>query len=111
MTYVGRDVVWSWAMELFIQKESDQIDNLVCTALGKKTKLLESTHPRLKWRIAFYLVEMARKDQMSHRVVIVDAWYANIPGFAKNSNLTARTMLWMSISILFSAWNCGEIPE
>jgi SRSO17 transposase len=81
MTYVGRDVAWPYAMELFIPEEWDQVDNEACVALRKKTKMPESARYKSKWRIALDLVELARKDQVPHRAVLADGWYGNIPEF------------------------------
>lgn len=81
MTYVGRDVAWPYAMELFIPEEWDQADNEACSALRKKTKMPEAARHRSKWRIALDLVELARKDQVPHRAVLADGWYGNIPEF------------------------------
>ena len=81
MTYVGRDVAWPYAMELFIPKEWDQVDNEGCAALRKKTKMPESARYKSKWRIALDLVELARKDHVPHRAVLADGWYGNIPEF------------------------------
>lgn len=81
MTYVGQDVAWPYAMELFIPEEWDQVDNEACAALRKKTKMPESARYKSKWRIALDLVELARKDHVPHRAVLADGWYGNVPGF------------------------------
>lgn len=81
MTYVGQDVAWPYAMELFIPEEWDQVDNEACAALRKKTKMPESARYKSKWRIALDLVELARTDHVPHRAVLADGWYGNIPGF------------------------------
>jgi len=81
MTYVGQDVAWPYAMELFIPEEWDQVDNEACAALRKKTKMPESARYKSKWRIALDLVELARKDHVPHRAVLTDGWYGNIPEF------------------------------
>lgn len=81
MTYVGQDVAWPYAMELFIPEEWDRVEDEACAALRKKTKIPESARHRAKWRIALDFVEMARKDQVPHRAVLADGWYGNIPEF------------------------------
>jgi SRSO17 transposase len=81
MTYVGQDVAWPYAMELFIPEEWDQVDTEACAALRKKTKMPESARYKSKWRIALDLVELARTDHVPHRAILADGWYGNIPGF------------------------------
>jgi len=81
MTYVGRDVAWPYAMELFIPESWDETDKGDCEAKRKKTRMPESAHYRPKWRIALDLVDMARKDNVPHRAVLADGWYGNIPEF------------------------------
>lgn len=81
MTYVGQDVAWPYAMELFVPESWDESDNDDCKAKRKKTKMPESAHYRPKWRIALDLVDLARKDNVPHRAVLADGWYGNIPEF------------------------------
>ena len=83
MTYVGQDVAWPYAMELFVPESWDQIDNSVCAGLRKKTKMPESARHRSKWRIALDLVDLARKEELPHRAVLADGWYGNIPEFRR----------------------------
>lgn len=81
MTYVGCDVAWPYAMELFIPESWDQTDDDDCIARRKKTGMPESARYRPKWRIALDVVDQARKDQVPHRAVLSDGWYGNIPEF------------------------------
>lgn len=81
MTYVGQDVAWPYAMELFVPESWDQPDNAACQMLREKTKMPESAHYRPKWRIALDLVDLARKEKVPHRAVLADGWYGNIPEF------------------------------
>lgn len=83
LTYVGSDVAWPYAMELFIPESWDQPDNDDCAAMRKKTKMPETAHYRSKWRIALDLVDLARKEQVPHRAVLADGWYGNIPEFCQ----------------------------
>lgn len=81
LTYVGSDVAWPYAMELFVPESWDQTDNADCAAKRKKTKMPESARYRPKWRIALELVDLARKDNVAHRAVLGDGWYGNIAEF------------------------------
>ena len=90
MTYVGRDVAWPYAMELFIPESWDQAGNDDCDAKRKKTRMPESAHYRPKWRIALDLVDLARKDHVPHRAVLADGWYGNIPEFRQELDAAAR---------------------
>ena len=81
MTYVGQDVAWPYAMELFVPESWDEPGNDDCKAKRKKTKMPGSAHYRPKWRIALDLVDLARKDNVPHRAVLADGWYGNIPEF------------------------------
>jgi SRSO17 transposase len=81
LTYVGSDVAWPYAMELFIPESWDQPGNNDCAVMRKKTKMPEDAHYKPKWRIALDLVDLARKEQAPHRAVLADGWYGNIPEF------------------------------
>ena len=81
MTYVGCDVAWPYAMDLYIPESWDQTDNADCIAKRKKTRIPESAHYKPKWRIALDFIALARKDQVPHRAVLADGWYGNIPEF------------------------------
>ena len=81
MTYVGQDVAWPYAMELFIPESWDQASDEDCKAKRKKTRMPESARYRPKWRIALELVDLARKENVPHRAVLADGWYGNIPEF------------------------------
>lgn len=91
MTYVGRDAAWPYAMELFIPKAWDQMDNDACAKLRKKTKMPESARHKSKWRIALDLVDLARKDLLPHRAVLADGWYGNIPEFRQGLDSYGET--------------------
>jgi len=81
MTYVGQDVAWPYAMELFIPESWDQASDEDCKAKRKKTRMPESARYRPKWRIGLELIDLARKDNVPHRAVLADGWYGNIPEF------------------------------
>lgn len=81
MTYVGQDVAWPYAMELFVPESWDQGSDEDCKAKRKKTRMPESARYRPKWRIALELVDLARKDNVPYRAVLADGWYGNIPEF------------------------------
>ncbi len=81
MTYVGLDVAWPYAMELFVPESWDHVGDDDCDAKRKKTKMPESARYKKKWRIALDLVDLARKDNVPHRAVLADGWYGNIPEF------------------------------
>ena len=81
MTYVGQDVAWPYAMELFVPESWDQASDEDCKAKRKKTRMPESARYRPKWRIALELVDLARKENVPHRAVLADGWYGNIPEF------------------------------
>ena len=81
MSYVGTDVAWPYAMELFIPESWDKIDDPECVALRKKTKMPETVCHKTKWEMALDLVDLARKDQVPHRAVLADSWYGPIPEF------------------------------
>jgi SRSO17 transposase len=66
MTYVGCDVAWPYAMDLYIPESWDQTDNADCIAKRKKTRIPESAHYKPKWRIALDFIALARKDQVPY---------------------------------------------
>ena len=80
MTYVGRDVAWPYAMELFVPESWDQQDD-DCAAKRKKTHMPETAHHKSKWHMALDFIDLARKDNVPHRAVLADGWYGNIPEF------------------------------
>jgi SRSO17 transposase len=82
MTYVGRDIAWPYAMELFVPESWDQ-QNDDCIVKRKKAHMPESAHHKSKWRMALDFVDLARKDNVPHRAVLADSWYGNIPEFRK----------------------------
>lgn len=81
LSYVGGDVAWPYAMELFIPESWDKIDDAECMALRKKTRIPALARYRPKWRIALELLDLARSEQVPHRAVVADAWYGTIPEF------------------------------
>lgn len=81
MTYVGSDVAWPYAMELFIPESWDKVDDANCVALRDKTRMPVEARYRPKWRIALELLDLAHREQVPHRAVVADAWYGTIPEF------------------------------
>lgn len=81
MSYVGTDVAWPYAMELFVPESWDNSDDPECMDLRKKTKMPETVHHVTKWQMALDLVDLARKEQVPHRAVLADSWYGTIPEF------------------------------
>ena len=81
MSYVGTDIAWPYAMDLFVPESWDDRDDPECMALRKKTKMPETVRHVTKWQMALDLVDLARKDQVPHRAVLADSWYGTIPEF------------------------------
>ena len=82
MAYVGRNIAWPYAMELFVPESWDQ-DTDECADKRKKVHMPVSAHHKSKWRMALDFVDLARKDNVPHRAVLADGWYGNIPEFRK----------------------------
>jgi SRSO17 transposase len=81
LTYVGQEFAWPYAMELFVPESWDDPDNPECVKMRKKTYMPEDVHYREKWLMALDMIDQARTDGASHRAVVADGWYGNIPGF------------------------------
>src|SRR4030067_1096345 len=81
LTYVGQGVSWPYAMDLFIPKSWDHVDDPECLAMREKTRMPDSARYREKWKIALEQIDLARKDGVPHRAVVADSWYGNIPEF------------------------------
>jgi SRSO17 transposase len=86
MSYVGRDIAWPYAMELFVPETWDQIDETDCMALRIKTKMPETVHHVSKWQMALDFIDQARADQVPHRAVLADSWYGTILEFRQGLN-------------------------
>jgi SRSO17 transposase len=81
LTYVGQDVAWPYAMDLFIPKVWDDPGNPQIALKRKKTRMPETAHYKEKWRIALEQIETARANGTPHRAVVADSWYGDIPEF------------------------------
>jgi SRSO17 transposase len=86
MSYVGRDIAWPYAMELFVPETWDDAKDVDCAALRTKTKMPESVHHVAKWQMALAFIDQARTDQVPHRAVLADSWYGTIPEFRQGLN-------------------------
>lgn len=81
LTYVGQDVAWPYAMNLFIPESWDNLQHPECVSKRKKTHMPDTAHYKEKWRIALEQIDIARADKVPHRAVVADSWYGNIPEF------------------------------
>jgi SRSO17 transposase len=81
LTYVGQDVAWPYAMDLFIPKLWDDLENPQVVLKREKTRMPKTGRYREKWRIALGQIEMARSHRIPHRAVVADSWYGHIPEF------------------------------
>jgi SRSO17 transposase len=79
LTYVGQDVAWPYAMDMFIPKVWDDLLNPQILLKRKKTRMPETAHYREKWRIALEQIATARTNAIAHRAVVADSWYGDIP--------------------------------
>jgi SRSO17 transposase len=83
MSYVGQEVCWPYAMELYVPRSWDDPEDPRCAMLRKETRMPQSAHYKEKWQIALKQIELARQDGVPHRAVVADAWYGNNPEFRK----------------------------
>jgi SRSO17 transposase len=83
MSYVGQEVCWPYAMELYVPRSWDDLEDPRCAMLRKETRMPQSAHYREKWQTALEQIELARQDGVPHRTVVADAWYGNNPEFRK----------------------------
>jgi len=83
MSYVGQEVCWPYAMELYVPRSWDNLEDPRCAMLRKETRMPQSAHYREKWQIALEQIKLARQDGVPHRAVVADAWYGNNAEFRK----------------------------
>lgn len=81
MTYVGQGFAWPYAMELFVPRSWDDLDDPECVKKRKKAYMPEDVHHREKWRMALDMIDKAMENGAIHRAVVADSWYGNIPEF------------------------------
>jgi len=81
LTYVGQEVSWPYAMDLYIPKSWDQLEDAGCVLMREKTHMPENARYREKWQIALEQIDIARKEGVPHRAVVADCWYGDITGF------------------------------
>ena len=81
LTYVGQDVAWPYAMDLFVPQVWDDLGNPQIPLKRKKTRMPETAHHKQKWRIALEQIATAKTDGIPHRAVVADSWYGSIPEF------------------------------
>lgn len=81
LTYVGQDVAWPYAMDLFVPQSWDNPDDGQCVEKRKKTRMPDTAHHKEKWRMALEQIDLARANGVTQRAVVVDCWYGNIPEF------------------------------
>lgn len=81
MSYVGREVCWPYAMDLFVPESWDDLNDLECRLMRTKTHMPDSARHRQKWRIALEQIDLARAQGVAHRAVVSDGWYGNIAEF------------------------------
>lgn len=83
LSYVGQEVAWPYAMELYIPKSWDSFAEPQCVVRREKTRMPKAAHYREKWQIALSQVDLAREQGAPHRAVVADSWYGNIAEFRK----------------------------
>jgi SRSO17 transposase len=93
LTYVGQDVAWPYAMDMFIPKVWDDLLNPQILLKRKKTRMPETAHYREKWRIALEQIATARTNAIAHRAVVADSWYGDIPEFRQGLAENGETYL------------------
>lgn len=83
LTYVGQEVSWPYAMDLFIPQSWDHPEDPQCVQLRQKTRMPLAAHHREKWQMALDQISLARQAGVPHRAVAADAWYGNIVAFRR----------------------------
>jgi SRSO17 transposase len=81
LTYVGRDVAWPYAMDLFVPESWDDMGDLKCALRRRKTRMPETARHKPKWRMALEQIDLATASGVPHRAVVADSWYGKIPEF------------------------------
>jgi len=89
LSYVGQEVCWPYAMQLYVPQSWDERDDPHCALMREKTRMSVDVGYREKWQIALDLIDRARQEGVPHRLVIADSWYGNIVEFRKG--LAERT--------------------
>jgi len=80
LTYVGQEVAWPYAMDLYIPKVWDTPE---WVSLREKSRMPETAHHREKWQIALDQIDHARADGVPHRAVVADSWYGAVTDFRR----------------------------
>lgn len=83
LTYVGQEVSWPYAMDLFIPRSWDDPEDRQCVTLRQKTRMPPEVRHREKWQMALDQISLARQAGVPHRAVAADAWYGNIVAFRR----------------------------
>jgi SRSO17 transposase len=81
LTYVGQDVAWPYAMDLFVPESWDDRESSTFRAKRNKTHMPDAAHHKEKWRMVLDQIDLARSDGVPHRAIAADSWYGNIPEF------------------------------
>jgi SRSO17 transposase len=81
LTYVGQEVAWPYAMDLFIPEAWDNPDDAECLLRRNETRMPDTAHYREKWRIALEQIDLVRQEGVPHRAVMADSWYGSITAF------------------------------
>jgi len=83
LTYVGRGVFWSYAMDLYVPKSWDILEDIECKNKRNEAKMPQDAHYKSKWQMSLKQIESARNEQVPHRGIAADSGYGMIPGFRK----------------------------
>jgi SRSO17 transposase len=81
LTYVGQEVSWPYAMDLFVPPSWDHLEDPQCVLMREKTRMPPGARHREKWQMALDQIELARQAGVPHRAVAADAWYGHVPKF------------------------------
>ena len=83
LTYVGQEVSWPYAMDLFIPQSWDNLADPEGAVRRHQTRMPPGAHHRPKWCMALDQIDLARQAGVPHRGVAADAWYGNVPEFRR----------------------------